>query len=437
MIQKRRIEEFPEYRFYIPALTMKMLGGIGLCLVYTLYYNGGDTTQYFSDSVIVNKLLFTNPAAGIDVILNGLTREKLVYFNPDIGYPAYFREASTSFVVQVVSVCSIFGFRSFIPTTIIVSWVSFLGIWNLFKVFLSEFPQLARQMAIAIFFIPSVLFWGSGILKDTITLSAIGYFTYSFYNGIILRKNFFRNLLILIFASYVIIVVKPYIYIALLPGALLWYVNAFISRISGQFLKFAIAPLFVVVTISFSIFLINYLGSSLGKFSADQLLDRARITQQDLKSSYYKGNSFDIGDFDNTVGGIMAVAHKALSAGLFRPYLIESNNLLMFISGIENTFILMMTLRVLFRLKVLGVFRFFFKNHLLTFSLLFSLFFAFSVGLSTSNFGSLVRYKIPSVPFFVASLFIINYYLDEEKKERDRIKLASQNASINADVFKI
>ncbi|NNF02533.1 MAG: hypothetical protein HKN22_07590 [Bacteroidia bacterium] len=42
----------------------------------------------------------------------------------------------------------------------------------------------------------------------------------------------------------------------------------------------------------------------------------------------------------------------------------------------------------------------------MTFCIIFSLFFAFSVGLSTSNFGSLVRYKIPLLPFFVAALFI-------------------------------
>jgi hypothetical protein len=437
MIQKRRITEFPEYRFYIPALTMKMLGGIGLCLVYTVYYTGGDTTQYFSDSVTVNKLLFTNPAAGIDVILNGLNLEKLVYFNPEIGYPVYFRDASTSFVVQIVSVCSIFGFRSYIPTTIIVSWISFIGIWNLFRVFLSEFPNLARKMAIAIFFIPSVLFWGSGILKDTFTLSAIGFFTYSFYNGIIFKKQVVKNIIILILASNVIICVKPYIYIALLPGALIWYANTIIGRISGKFLKFAIAPIFIIVTIAFSIVLINYWGSSFGRFSPDQLIERAIITQVDLKSDYYKGNSFDIGTFDNSISGILSVAHKALIAGLFRPYLLDSSNILMFISGIENTFILLMAIKVLWRVKILGIFRFFFKNHFLTFSLLFSLFFAFSVGLSTSNFGSLVRYKIPSVPFFVASLFIINYYLDEEKKERDRIKLASQNASGNAEMFRI
>ncbi len=437
MIQKRRIEEFPEYRFYIPALTMKMLGGIGLCLVYTVYYKGGDTINYFNDSVMVNKLLFTNPPAGIDVILNGLNREKLAYFNPEIGYPVYFRDPSTSLVVQMVSIFSIFGFRSFIPTTIVVSWVSFIGIWNLYRVFLSEFPNLARKMAIATFFIPSVLFWGSGILKDTFTLSAIGFFTYSFYSGIILKKQVIKNIIILILASSLIIVVKPYIYIALLPGALIWYANSIIGKISGKFLKLAIAPIFIIFTIVFSIVLINYLGSSFGRFSPDQLIERALITQLDLKSDYYYGNSFNIGTIDNSFSGILSVAHKALIAGLFRPFLFESNNTLMFFSGVENTFFLLMTIKLLWRVKILGIFRFFFKNHFLTFSLLFSLFFAFSVGLSTSNFGSLVRYKIPAVPFFIASLFIINNYLDEEKAERDRIKLASQNASGNAEIFRI
>jgi len=179
------------------------------------------------------------------------------------------------------------------------------------------------------------------------------------------------------------------------------------------------------------------LGSSFGRFSPDQLIERALITQLDLKSDYYYGNSFNIGTIDNSFSGILSVAHKALIAGLFRPFLFESNNTLMFFSGVENTFFLLMTIKLLWRVKILGIFRFFFKNHFLTFSLLFSLFFAFSVGLSTSNFGSLVRYKIPAVPFFIASLFIINNYLDEEKAERDRIKLASQNASGNAEIFRI
>lgn len=49
-----------------------------------------------------------------------------------------------------------------------------------------------------------------------------------------------------------------------------------------------------------------------------------------------------------------------------------------------------------------------FRHRILFFTVYFSLFFSFSVGLTTSNFGSLVRYKIPAIPFYVISLIIIS-----------------------------
>ena len=48
------------------------------------------------------------------------------------------------------------------------------------------------------------------------------------------------------------------------------------------------------------------------------------------------------------------------------------------------------------------------------FSFMFAMVFLFSVGLVTANYGALVRYKIPGMPFFLISLFIV-YYLRKEK----------------------
>ena len=45
---------------------------------------------------------------------------------------------------------------------------------------------------------------------------------------------------------------------------------------------------------------------------------------------------------------------------------------------------------------------------LLLFSFVFAIFFAFGVGLSTSNFGALVRYKIPCIPFYLSSLWLVS-----------------------------
>jgi hypothetical protein len=416
-IQKSRIEISPEYKHYLLALTLKIAGALSLCFIYTLYYSGGDTTGYFDDAICLNKLLFHNPAAGIDVIINGLTIEKLAYFNTDTGYPCYYRDLSTSFVVRVTSVISLFCFRSYLATSVILAWISFRGIWNLYRVFLSEFPHLSKELIIPFFMIPSVLIWGSGILKDTYTLSAVGYFTYAFYKGFIKYENIIKNSIVILIASYVIITVKSYIFIALVPGSLIWIVINTTSKIKGDLIRYIAAPLMLIISLGGAFLIVNFLGDSLGKFSSDKLLSRAVITQRDLKSDYYQGNSFDIGEFDNNISSIISVSPQALLAGLFRPFLWEANNVLMIASGLENFWFLYMTISVLYKTKIIGFLSFFNKNPLLTFSLIFSLFFAFSVGLTTSNFGSLVRYKIPAEPFYVASMIIINGILKKSKSE--------------------
>jgi len=64
-------------------------------------------------------------------------------------------------------------------------------------------------------------------------------------------------------------------------------------------------------------------------------------------------------------------------------------------------------------------------NIFLFFTVYFSVFFAFSVGLTTSNFGSLVRYKIPAIPFFLISLIIISATYKDLKAE-DKLKLSAE-----------
>ncbi|MFT6828639.1 MAG: hypothetical protein ACI9GZ_003758, partial [Bacteroidia bacterium] len=45
-----------------------------------------------------------------------------------------------------------------------------------------------------------------------------------------------------------------------------------------------------------------------------------------------------------------------------------------------------------------------FDDPFLVFCLIFSILFAFAVGVSTANFGTLMRYKIPMMPFFLILL---------------------------------
>jgi hypothetical protein len=51
----------------------------------------------------------------------------------------------------------------------------------------------------------------------------------------------------------------------------------------------------------------------------------------------------------------------------------------------------------------------YFKSPEVVFCLIFSLVFAFGVGISTYNFGSLARYKIPLFPYYFTALAVILY----------------------------
>jgi hypothetical protein len=273
-------------------------------------------------------------------------------------------------------------------------------------------------------FIPSVFFWGSGLLKDTITFSSVCLFASSYSIIMTQKKDYARNIVYLIISSLLLIWIKPYIFFALLPGSILWYGGIQIFRVNNRLVKSFSTPFLILISMLSGYVMLKLMSGFLGEYSLDNVLDKAKITQMDLKSEYYQGSSFDIGEFEPTVGGILSKMPLAINAALFRPYLWETYNFTMLMSGIENFVMLVFTIYLVIKLKVYNLFRLMFRHRILFFTVYFSIFFSFSVGLTTSNFGSLVRYKIPAIPFFLISLIII-WSTYKDMKAEDKLKLAS------------
>ena len=425
-----KVKMYPEYKYFFTGMTLKMMGSIGLWGVYTFYYSGGDTFQYYDTAIITNDLFFENAKSFFTIWLGEYDIRKYFLFRDVGSYPPYYKDPNTFFVVRMIIPLVFFSFRSYLVCAFYLTTLSFFGIWKLYQVFISEYPALKNKFAIAIFCIPSVFFWGSGILKDTITFSMVSLYISAFYKVFIKRKNVFGNVVWLIVASLIIVSIKPYIFIGLLPGSLFWIMNKVLSSIKGKLLRFVSAPALLTLVVLFGYVLLNSLESTLGTYSLKNVLTKAMEVQHDLKSDYYNGNSFDIGEFNTDFSSMLIKAPAAINVALFRPYIWESNNIVMFLSSIENLIILLFTIRVLIKTKLIFWTKYLPTNHLLTFSIIFSLFFAFSVGISSSNFGSMVRYKIPAIPFFVCSLFIVEYLHTEEVKNRKKRLIKNSPAEV-------
>ncbi|MFT3886298.1 MAG: hypothetical protein QM724_12990 [Flavobacteriales bacterium] len=166
-------------------------------------------------------------------------------------------------------------------------------------------------------------------------------------------------------------------------------------------------PFAYVVFIGGSIFTLNALGDRLDKFSMQKAIETASVTQRDLRQDYYGGNRFDIGEFEPTWAGAMSKFVPATVAGLFRPFLWEARNVVMLASGLENLFLLFMVIWAVWKTRVVHFLPAIARDPLLMFCVLFTVTFGFFIGLSTANFGALVRFKIPLLPFFASSMAIL------------------------------
>ena len=140
-------------------------------------------------------------------------------------------------MIRVIAVLGLFTFHTYSAIAVLFAVLSFSGVWALFRTFYKMFPPLHRKLAVAILFLPSVVFWGSGILKDSITLGALGWATWAIVRIFFERKGVPVATVILLLALYTIYAVKIYIVLCFLPAALLWIFLANADRMQSAIVR--------------------------------------------------------------------------------------------------------------------------------------------------------------------------------------------------------
>ncbi|HRH37723.1 MAG TPA: hypothetical protein PK760_05230, partial [Flavobacteriales bacterium] len=387
------IKKHPEYRFYLWGLIAKIVGGVAFSMIYFYYYAGGDTIAYFYSAVSLSRLAETHPGDYLDVVFGANDAAHLSLFNDNIGYPfsyVYF-DTRSYFLIRIISPIVMLTFHSYLLTTLTLASISYVGIWRCYRTMVGYFPSLTNQLAVAFLFMPSVVFWGSAIMKDTMTLSAACWWLHCVDEVFFKRRRLTFHTCGLILSAYLLIMMKPYIFMALFPVSVLWLLYFQVARIRSMFIKFVFVPMVIALIFGISLYVLQKLGDSLDKFSLDKAVQTIQTTQSDMvREDAYSSNRFDVGPIDGSIGGLLAKFPIATNAALFRPYLWESRSMVMVLSALENFWLLGFTLVLLLRTHV----RFFFKaisgNPVALMCIAFSLMFGFFIGISTPNFGALV-----------------------------------------------
>jgi hypothetical protein len=423
----------PEYRFFLLHFYWKIGMGLAFGLVYILYYERhGDTVFYWQGAKKLNLLLFDNPRAYWHELISTPPRDYIPNYFFRVGKPPswIYTEPNSWFVCKIANFFSFFSFGSYLTLNLFFSVISASISWKFFRYMNKILLTKTSYVALACLFIPSVAFWCTGLIKDTIAICAIFVLTICILK--IIRKEYKSLagiLFSLLLSYYLLYSIRPFLVICTVIPLLM----ILIFKVNKN-KSFVIKFLTRIFGISLAIGSIAYYFSSaasFGEYSAESVFQTAEVIQKDmLNNAGYTGKRYYLSIEEFAGVNLLLVAPEAIITALFRPFVWEADGIFILLNGLENLFILYLCIRFFVsRKQGLANNTELRDNAFYLYALFLVLILGYFVGLTSGLFGTLVRLKTPIMPFFL--LIILYKWVAPEKwlnqsKTRDSEKTVDQ-----------
>lgn len=416
--RRKRIEDPVLKKYQLYGFWIKVLSTIAF-IIYSVLFKGDSMSLYYPEGINIAKLIIKDFSNIKLLFIPGKEFDENLL--ADSFNRGYFSSESNYLIVRLVTVFSFITFGSYSCITLIFSMISFSGVWRLYKFFYEQYPHLHKKLAIAIIYLPTFVFWSSGILKDPICTGMMGWLSYGLYNLLIKKQELIKNSLTVIVSAVILGTIKLYILVSYLPFLLLFMVLHYVLTAKYFVTKALIFVTILIVSIFGIYILTDKLKEEMGDLALDKLTESVKTTQDNfLNISDQAESSFSLGvTFDGSTGSLVKIAPAAITATLFRPYLWESKKISTLLSSMESLVLMLFTIYVFFKA---GPFRFvggIIKDPMILYCFCFSILFALFVGATTLNFGTLVRYKIPCMPFYIIALILITERIKHTKTEKE------------------
>jgi hypothetical protein len=280
--------------------------------------------------------------------------------------------------------------------------LSLCGKIGIYRVFRANVDSAFRwPVAIAALFVPSFVFWSSGLLKETVVVAGFGWTFYGLHLWVREGRPVPGGALMMA-GSALMLLVKPYILFPFVLAGGSWYYWAR-SLKRG---RVRIRPTHFAVAAVLGVGGIVVLGQHFPEYSLDNFAAQSSSLQQLGRQG---GSAFALSsEGPTTLIGQFAYAPAALLTSLFRPFVFEVHNIPSFVNALETTVLTFLFVRILFTRNLGSLRRQIAQDPLLVFCLVFVVAFGIAVGLASSNMGTLSRYRSPLLPFFVLLLLALS-----------------------------
>jgi hypothetical protein len=392
-------------KIFTGIFLLKIFTGVLLWALYTFYYTNrleADIYKYFDDSAVMFNVIYEQPFHYFQMLsgINENAAHLLPYYekmNSWYNIDKLYNDNRT--MIRLNAFFMLFSFGYYHVHSIFMIFLSMIGLTGIFKIFNRIKPGRSIELIFSCFLLPSILFWTSGLLKDSLLISGMGLFLFSFYK--LLQNYKHKYLLLFMFSLLLLLIIKIYIIITIIPGIIAWW-WAHVTSYKKVWIKFSIAYLvYFLIGLNIHFVFPNYDFVYLIYLKQHNFLN--------LAADVGAGSVIDIHKIEPNLKSLLTSAPESFKNTLLRPYFFESLSPLILLAGLENLLLILLLIFyfICFKKQINNQ-----QKSLLWFSIFFVVILFVLIGLVTPVLGAMVRYKVPALPFLIGIFILLS---DNEK----------------------
>jgi len=221
------------------VFVLKVVCGVVFWYVYTFYYkirSEADIYKYFDDSEIMFDALRHHPADFLKMVFGFDSTahfQDLYYSKMQVWSPRF--ENSFNFenhtMVRLNALFRLFSCGYYQVHSVFINLLSFAGLTALYKTFEVYAERKKKLLFLSICLGPIVLFWGSGVIKESFILFAMGFAIYYLHQLLCPDKTSSRKVkglcycLLSISFLFLLATIKLALAVFVLMGCTAWYMS--------------------------------------------------------------------------------------------------------------------------------------------------------------------------------------------------------------------
>ncbi len=380
--------------WFAGAFAIKLLAAFIMWFIYTNHYTDrskADIFRYYDDAQIFQHLLKDHKVEYFKFLFQNKSSDDevnivLKYTNNWETHNESLLFGSNRFIIRVNMLLSLFSLNSYGVHAVVFSFLAFIGLFWIFRFFYRQLPERKWLVFLSVFAFPSIVFWSSGILKESLVFFFIGLILNCGSFALKGRKPIIRSILVVL-AFFFLFHTRAIVALILIPIALAYIWN-YIRPQRRSFL-----PYFILLFVTFS--LLTESNKLIGVDFYNVLVEK-RLAFEQIAEDANAGSEIVSIQFEADGYSIIKSTPIAFINSIFRPTPWESKGILMWAAALENI-LLFLILILLVVYPNPGI-----KNsNLLWLALLFALANLIIVGLTTPVLGAISRYRIIGLLFLL------------------------------------